>query len=381
MSLLPLLALWSVLAFVGALGLVLFSDLPRQVPAHLAFAVGALPLVLAAMGHFVPVLTRSGAPSPLVRWGPLAALLGGVGVVSAFLSPALWLDGPGWAALPALSAVLGMWVWIQHRASTCLGAPHPGLYWYTLACFCAALALAAVPVMVVWPAQRAALRLFHLHLNTLGLIGLTALGTVQVLLPTALARMDPGVAARLRRFRHPCLAGVLLIALGTAWGEGSGRAMAWAGLALWLWALVSLLRDWWRLYRRQIFSRHGAGASLAAALAGLTVLSLVHGLTGRGGIPAIGSFFLAFLLPLVSGALSQLLPIWLCPGRQSSWHEQARQRLGRYAGLRALSFLVAGLGLLGGMSWLLMPVPLALGQFVHACAKVVATRKEGTSAV
>ena len=39
--------------------------------AHAAFAIGALPLIFAAMSHFVPVLTRSGGAEPGIHRLPL----------------------------------------------------------------------------------------------------------------------------------------------------------------------------------------------------------------------------------------------------------------------------------------------------------------------
>lgn len=40
--------------------------------AHLAFAVGVLPLIFAAMIHFVPVLTRSGDPPAVLPVYPIS---------------------------------------------------------------------------------------------------------------------------------------------------------------------------------------------------------------------------------------------------------------------------------------------------------------------
>ncbi|KAB2966119.1 hypothetical protein, partial [Zoogloea sp.] len=48
----------TVLAFAAAILLALRGDAPAAA-AHAAFAAGAMPLIFAAMGHFVPVLTRS----------------------------------------------------------------------------------------------------------------------------------------------------------------------------------------------------------------------------------------------------------------------------------------------------------------------------------
>ncbi|MDD5297396.1 MAG: hypothetical protein PHU46_10835 [Rhodocyclaceae bacterium] len=344
MPLLPFLALWSVLAFAGAVGMAGLSDFPRQLPAHLAFAVGAMPLIFAAMGHFVPVLTRSGNPPAAVARLPLLALLGGLGVVASFAWPPFWFRGPSLAALPALAATLALIAWIRARGRGGLGSPHPGLWWYPAALSCLALALLAVPTMELFPGARPALRLLHLHLNTLGFIGLTAIGTLQVLLPTCVGRPDPGAAARLRRDLPRTLLGVLLVSVGAAWDTTPGRLVALAGLILWLLPLLRLAAAWWKLFRTDTLSRDGAAASLAAALAGLILLSLGHGFGLASGMETIGAFFLAFLLPLVTGAVSQLLPVWLRPGRQDAWHAGLRAALGRFAGLRGASFVLAGLG-------------------------------------
>jgi hypothetical protein len=61
----------------------------------------------------------------------------------------------------------------------------------------------------------------------------------------------------------------------------------------------------------------GAAASLFGAGLGLLVVLAggAHGLGWLPGRPAVGGFFVLFLLPLVSGALAQLLPVWRFPGR------------------------------------------------------------------
>ena len=60
-------------------------------------------------------------------------------------------------------------------------------------------------------------------------------------------------------------------------------------------------------------SRHEWGAIHSWASLGLLVViatGLAHGLGGMPGRPAVTGFFALFLLPLVTGALSQLLPVW-----------------------------------------------------------------------
>ena len=78
------------------------------------------------------------------------------------------------------------------------------------------LALLAAILIGLFPAYWRALRLFHLHLNTIGLVGLAALGTLPVLLPTALGKPDPEAAGWLRRRLWLVAGGALVIASGTA---------------------------------------------------------------------------------------------------------------------------------------------------------------------
>ena len=90
--------------------------------------------------------------------------------------------------------------------------------------------------------------------------------------------------------------------------------------------------------------------------------------------PAL-AFVVGFMLPLVSGAASQLLPVWLRPGVQTGWHAALRRSLGRYGGIRALLFLMAGVaaglgmefGLLLGAAtliWFLLQAALSLLQAI-----------------
>ncbi len=340
---LPFLVAAAVAAFAAALVLMLSGAASPAAAAHVAFAAGILPLIFGAMMHFVPVLTRGGAPAAAMRRLPLALLAAGALAAIAFIQPA-WFDplvhaGAGLALLAALL----MAGWIVHRGRASLGAPHPGLHWYLAAVLCLALALAAVLAMPALPAQRAALRLFHLHLNTLGFIGLTALGTLAVLLPTAVGRPDPAAAGWLRRMLAPASAGVLLAAAGAAWWTPA----AYLGALLLFVPVAVLGTAWVARFPDGILRAHGAAPALALALAGLLLLlplAALHAHLRLAGGDAVFGFLTAFLLPLVTGAVSQLLPVWLRPGVQTDWHRATRARLGRFAVLRGLTFLVAGLG-------------------------------------
>lgn len=337
----------AIAAMAGAWLLPLLVESHRAAHLHLAFAVGVMPLIMGAMTHFVPVLTRTGAAVRQVELMAILAWQAGVLAV-AFFAFGLPQSVRLFAASLALLAVarLAGWQWMRVRAA--LGSPHPGVYWYLAALLCLAASLLAVAGMDAWPQQTLALKRLHLHLNLFGFVGLTAIGTLQVLVPTAAGRPDPAVAARLRMDLPPALAGSLLIALGAAWLP----LLSWIGLVLWFIPLGRLVRAWLNLYRDRIFQHHGATPLLASALVGLAGALVAGGLHGAGWVASAHAghvWVFAFLFPLVSGAAGQLLPLWLRPGRQGEWHDLARRHLTYGSGARALLLLAGGGMVLAGV--------------------------------
>lgn len=343
------LVLMALLGMAGAWLLPLVADVHRAAHVHLAFALGVMPLIMGAMTHFVPVLTRTRAAPRAVEGYAALAWIGGAMIVAYFIFSLQEIVRSA-AALVALSACIGLVAWQVLRAREALGSPHPGVRWYMAALLCLAAGLLAVLAMAVWPQQFLALKRLHLHLNLFGFVGLTAIGTLQVLLPTAAGHPDPHAAQRLRADLRAALSGSLLIALGAAWLP----LLSWLGLALWLVPLVRLLSAWLSHFRVDIFCRHGASPLLATALAGFTISLVAGGAHGAGWLDSTGVahlFVFAFLFPLVSGAAGQLLPLWLKPGPQTDWHARARQRLTFASGLRAALFVIAGLLVLAGYKW------------------------------
>ncbi len=336
----------TLLALFASVALTLAGQGVPVAVAHLAFAVGIVPLIFAAMLHFVPVLTRTGNPGRWLRLLPTAAQLAGLLAVAALqgLLP-YWVLHP--AALSDLLLALGLLIWIAARARAALGRPHPGWRWYAAALACLILALAAVLSMAVWPRQWPALRLIHLHLNTLGLVGLAALGTLPVLLPTAFARPDPAAGAWLGRCLWLAFTGVLLIAGGSA----GHWTLAAAGSGLLLAVLFGLLLQWGRSFGFRLLLADGVTTSLLAASAGLALTlaaGLAHGLGLLAARPTLLAWLFGFLLPLVSGALSQLLPVWRWPGPQLPSRLEMRRRLAAGGGWRAVLFLTAAVLELAG---------------------------------
>ncbi len=350
LTLLPLLAIAALISLVAAGVLLVTARGTPQLAAHLAFALGVMPLILAAMGYFVPVLTRSSPPA-FAAWGPpLLALAGGALAVGAFatnFSPMVL----GIAALVALLAATALGGWMLVRARRMFGPRHRGLDWYLAALGFLLLALLAVVLMPWFPAQRAGLRLFHLHANLLGFVGLTALGTLQVLLPTCLRQADPDVASRLRGDLRWAASGALLISTGVssllpASVAALGALLALLGSGCYGYVVLHMLSAWRSRFGAALLRADGAAPSLAAAALGLFGMLVLGATHGAGWVPArplVAGFVIAFLLPLVSGAASHLLPVWLRPGAQGPWHDALRARLVRWGGIRGLLLLLVGL--------------------------------------
>ena len=348
---------------------------------HLMLAAGAMPLIFGAMSHFIPVLTRTREAERAIGLVPVVALAGGALAVVAFSA-----GGGSWSwqagAVLAMAASVALFVWSRKRRAAMLGSPHACLAWYEAALACLFAALLAMLAAGLWPQHFLQLRRFHLHLNTLGFIGLTAVGTLAVLMPTVIGRPDALAAQRLRRDLPWAFAGTLLVAAGSA----GFAPLAWLGASFWAIVLLRLGVAWLRLYRGEIFARHGAAPLLATALAGLA-LSLAAGaasaaiVSGGWNLPDPTAVFIAgFLLPLVSGAASQLLPVWLRPGVQNAWHGDMRRRLGRHHGVRALLFFAGGIAAGLGQPWgLLLSAATLVWFLLQAAASLFLTRQGNPS--
>jgi len=351
-ALLPVLAITALLSLATSGLLLVTGAASPQLAAHVAFALGVLPLILAAMAYFIPVLTRSGAAGQ-ASWGPpLLALAGGTLAIQAFATD-FSANRLALAATLAALAALGLAGWAVARARRMFGPRHRGLDWYLAALGFLLLALLTVVLMPLFPEQRNAFRLFHLHANLLGFVGLTALGTLQVLLPTCIGRPDPDTAGRLRSDLKWAVAGALLISTGAAaplppsagWLKPQ---LAVSGAILYGWAVAHMLNAWLSRFGAALLQIHGAAPSLVAAALGLLALlalGAAHGVGLLPARPAVAGFVIAFLLPLVIGAASHLLPVWLRPGVQDQWHGALRARLVRWGGVRGLSLLLLGLAI------------------------------------
>ena len=232
-----------------------------------------------------------------------------------------------------------------------------------------------------------ALRLAHAHLNVLGWVGLTVIGTQFTLWPTVLrTRMVPGLERAVRWSLPPLAVGLAVAAVGLA---ARNRPVALAGLALYAAGLGIALVPFVRTARGRPL-RTAAAWMLGAGMAWLVVAvvgdlvalaasSRVIELDGRVArlVPAVVA---GFALQTLTGALSYLLPVVFGRG---AWGNR------RLTGILELAWPVrvaaVNLGVLvlvaapagGGVStigwWL---TGLGLGSFVPlaVAALVVSTR-------
>lgn len=365
------LGLSALATFVAALILALIGQPPLPAIAHLVFAVGILPLIVGAMTHFVPVLTRSSRAPRHLLLAPLLLQLAGWLVFLDFCG-----DAPVGSTLAAAAGTLLIagWLagWMVERARRTLGRPHPGWRWYLAAIILLGMALMLVPAMTWWPEMRPQLRLLHLHLNTLGFIGLSALGTLQVLLPTALHSPDADAARRLRQHLPVACSAVLMIAVGAV----TWRPLALAGAVLLAGLVLAIVRAFLQRYGWRTLWDDGAAAALSGALFGFLLLAglgAAHGLGTLDGRDAVSAFVVACLLPLVTGALTQLLPVWLLRGKRTPRRDRLHAALRCGGALRTLLFVsggfLLGLGLIGGI-W---PALLGILHFVLVLLHSLAT--------
>ena len=343
-------------AFLFNIVLQLVGEPSPLAMAHLVFTVAILPLIVGAITHFIPVLTRSGGAHQAIQALPVLLQIAGLLTFFHF---------HGWLARGALHAAAGLLllacagfvVWMVRRARRTLGKPHPCWRWYLAAVACLIVGLAIVPVMDYWPDMWLSLRLLHLHLNTLGFIGLTAIGTLQVLMPTILAGPDVEASARLRDDLAPAVAGVFLIALGAAVWSPEWRLVRWTlllpGSLCLLYVIGRLALAWIRRYGWSSMAGNGAAASLAGAVGGLLLLvalGIAHGLGRLTGHDAVPAFIAGFLLPLVTGALTQLLPVWCTPGKRTAMRDRLHATLGIGGVFRAFVFASGGVALALGQN-------------------------------
>ena len=128
---------------------------------------------------------------------------------------------------------------------------------------------------------------------------------------------------------------------------------------------------WSRRYGWRVIAGNGAAVSLAGALCGLLLLvafGVAHGFGRLNGHDAVPAFIAGFLLPLVTGALTQLLPVWCTPGKRTAMRDRLHATLGIGGVFRTFLFVAGGVALAFGQSaglWLCVAGLLSFVVLVH----------------
>ncbi len=323
------------LALIAAIALLFFAGVgplpdPFSAPqtAHLILTMGAFPLIIGAMIYFTPTLTRSSPPSGWIGWLPVPAFIAGG---AAFMAVSHDFNLIYIAAPLGIMVCSGLLYWMQSRSAASLGGPHPGLAWYQAALLFLIAGLVAIIAARSAPEWWWQLRNVHRTANLMGFLGLTTIGTLQVFLPTVGRYPDPETGLRLKRHLKIAVAGSVLAMAGAA----EIPYCDLAGRLVWLYPLLALAWSPW--HNRERMNRpSGAILPLLAALWGFI------GLVISGEVANLPYLFTFFLFPLVTGAMSHLLPLWWWPGMPTPRRDQAQALLGRCGILLVVGFYGAG---------------------------------------
>ncbi|MBX6748073.1 MAG: multicopper oxidase domain-containing protein [Micromonosporaceae bacterium] len=359
----------------------------RWLAVHLLLLGAVTNAIVVWSAHFTAALLRIPPPTSrrgetarlaLLNVGVLAVLVGGVG-------PRPWFGVAG--AVAVFAAVGAHLLWLGGR----LRAALPSRYAVTVHYYVAATVsvLVGIPVgawmLVVDDAARPRLVLFHAHVNLLGWVTLTVLGTVLTLWPTILrTRIVDGAVAAARTALPLAVAGLALLAVAVlAWWP----ALAVSGLALVAAAVVVTARPAVQAARQKRPASFAAWSIAAGALWLLVALGADAAILVTAGSPdRAADRFGGVLVPLLAGfaaqtligALSYLLPMALGGGPTRVRH--AIERLERRGPQRVvMANLALALFLLPAPPYVRittsMLVLAALVQFLVGAAGLVLARK------
>jgi nitrite reductase (NO-forming) len=280
----------------------------RWLLVHLLLLGAATNAIVVWSNHFAAAVLRSPAPAhrrwEVARLATLNAGVAGVLVTGTVAPGQRWLAVAGPAAV--FGAVLAHLVALVVRLRRALPARHRVIVHYYLAA--AVALLVGVPVgsgMLLAPGDPRLL-LFHAHVNLLGWVTLTVLGTLLTLWPTVLrTRMAGGEVRAATRALPLAVAGLGLLGVGLlAWWP----PVAATGLALVAAAVVVISVPAVASARARPPSSF-AGWSIAAAVGWLLValaVDLATLVTAAGPVGAAERFGVV-LVPLLAGFVAQVL--------------------------------------------------------------------------
>ena len=320
-------------------GLFLFLGMTRGIPlppmlrlahVHGALIGGVAQMVLGAMLAFIPPLLMTGRDRSASH--PVLFMLINAGTVGVLVG--FWLQHytvVGVSGLFVLVAFLSLLSDAIRQSRNSLMSPPLNLWFYgvALVALLAGLSMGLAMAFRLLPATFFGQgRLAHIHLNLLGFVTLTIIGTMHNLFPTVLnTRLHSPRLARLTFLILP--SGVILLVAGfllsNLWVQIAAGLILFAGVLLYSYNIV---RTWIDAGRpSNIAAEHFLLATLFLVLAVSTgILVSVNFLWDPPGVP-FGRLHLVaythlaligFILQTIFGALSHLLPVSLAVGRVPS---------------------------------------------------------------
>lgn len=315
------------------LGIMLGKPLPpvfRVLHVHGALVGGVAQIILGAMLSFIPPLLMTGRDRPESHPVLYLAINGGtIGMLAGFALGQSMLVGA--AGLLVLFAFLSLAGDAIRQARTSLVSPPLNLWFYGVALLALfiglgmglAMALRLLPLPFIGQG-----RLAHIHLNLLGFVTLTIVGTMHNLFPTVLnAPLHSPRLARLTFFILP--SGILLLIAGFLLSQlpvsiAAGTVIV-AGIVLYSY---NISRTWMDAGRpQQASSDHFLMATFFLLVATITGLLVSINSLWNPPLMPFGTLHLVaythmalvgFVLQTIFGALSHLLPVSLALGRAKS---------------------------------------------------------------
>ena len=356
------------------LGIMVGKPLPsvlRLVHVHGALVGGVAQIILGAMLAFVSPLLLTGRDRPESHPLLFTAINGGaIGLVAGFAFRDYRLVAV--AGIIVLLAFLSVLSDLVHQSRKSLISPPLNLWFYGIAlvALLGGLGLGEAMAFRVLPQNLFGQgRLAHIHLNLLGFVTMTIVGTMHNLFPTILdARLHSPRLARLTFWGLPT--GILALVAGFLLAQVAVQITAGAIIvvALSLYG-YNILRTWLDADRpRKAASDHLLLATFFLMTA--TVAGILAAVNALGNPPAVpfGTLHLVaythlalvgFILQTIMGALSHLLPITLAVSRTKSNKRRAPYlaeltaliERGRGLQVGTLSLGTMGLALVAALVW------------------------------
>ncbi len=348
------------------LGMVLGHPLPpffRLLHVHGALVGGVAQMILGALLVFIPPLLMTGRDQSESHPALYLTINGGtiILLIGFGMRHHMVISIAGLLIVGVFLAILAQGI---RQARSSLISPPLNLWFYGVALLVLLVGLAlgeALAFRVISPSDVGHARLAHIHLNLLGFVTLTIIGTMHNLFPTVVnAPLHSPRVARLTFFLMPpavvaLIAGFLLTNL---WVQIIAGVVLVVGSLLYAY---NILRTWIAAGKpKNIASDHLMVATvfLVLAIAAGVLVSVNYlwypPIVPFGTLHLVAYTHLAlvgFILQTIFGALSHLLPISLAARRVPShkkrgpYLDQLTETMGRWRGLQVATISLGTLGL------------------------------------